>query len=118
MTTDKHKPLVELDFTEEESPKNQTIEHSFLIGHIESQQNHIGDNSSIISLSSSSTTDEVSVPEVCFDNINLDSNDSRESQPLLGGREPADISPNNFPGKYNTKKKLAGESRKSLIVCY
>lgn len=57
------------------------------------------DRRSIISLSSSSTTEEISlIPEVTFDNINLDSIDNRESQPLLGARDHTDGFHNHFPG--------------------
>lgn len=60
--------------------------------------------SSSISLSSSSDAEAVClVPEVGFDNINLEGGDSRESQPLLGGRDQPDIVFNHFPGKQNTK---------------
>lgn len=60
------------------------------------------DRHSIISISSSSTTEEAClIPEVCFDNINLDSSASRESQPLLGGRDQIDHLPcNYFPGNW------------------
>lgn len=57
------------------------------------------DRRSLISLSSSSTTEEIClVPEVGFDNINLDCSDSRESQPLLGARDQPDFAYNSFPG--------------------
>lgn len=57
------------------------------------------DRQSLISLSSSSTTEDVClVPEVAFDNINLDCSDSRESQPLLGARDQPDFAYNSFPG--------------------
>lgn len=60
------------------------------------------DRHSIISLSSSTTTDigfDNCIPDVGFDTINLEGSDSRESQPLLGGRDQIDIAYNNFPGK-------------------
>lgn len=48
----------------------------------------VDDRNSIISLSSSTTTEEIClVPEIRFEGVNLDSGtDNRESQPLLGGR--------------------------------
>lgn len=63
------------------------------------------DRQSIISISSSSTTEEAClIPEVYFDNVNLESSASCESQPLLGGRDPIEIPSNYFPG---TEKKTA-----------
>lgn len=57
------------------------------------------DRQSIISISSSSTTEEAClIPEVYFDNINLESSASCESQPLLGGRDPIEPPSNYFPG--------------------
>lgn len=56
---------------------------------------------SIISLSSSTTTDvgfDNCVPDVGFDTINLEGSESRESQPLLGGRDQIDVAYNSFPG--------------------
>lgn len=58
------------------------------------------DRQSIISISSSSTTEEAClIPEVYFDNINLESSASCESQPLLGGREAIEVPSNYFPGR-------------------
>ncbi|KAJ6636240.1 Phosphatidylinositol 4-kinase type 2-beta [Pseudolycoriella hygida] len=50
---------------------------------------------------SSSTTEDIClVPEVGFDNINLDCSDNRESQPLLGARDQPDFVYNSFPDQY------------------
>lgn len=109
MTTDE--PLVQLDF----HVPNETIqseEIDFVKDKDEKQLAHqqeeefltksaflSDDRQSLISLSSSSTTEEIClVPEVGFDNINLDCGDSRESQPLLGARDQPDYAYNSFPG--------------------
>lgn len=64
------------------------------------------DRQSIISISSSSTTEEAClIPEVYFDNVNLESSASCESQPLLGGRDPIEIPSNYFPGTEKKPKK-------------
>lgn len=111
MTTDE--PLVQLDFNvpnettqpetidfvkdkDEKQPENQP-EETFL-----TKSAYLSDDrQSLISLSSSSTTEEIClVPEVGFDNINLDCSDNRESQPLLGARDQPDYAYNSFPGMF------------------
>lgn len=69
---------------------------------VTSNSSHLfNDRHSSISLSSSSDAEAVClVPEVGFDNINLEGGDSRESQPLLGGRDQPDIVFNHFPGRF------------------
>lgn len=108
MTTDE--PLVQLDFN---VPKEQQIKPPKELNSTQDKdKNHreiqatehptnstflSDDRHSLISLSSSSTTEEVClVPEVGFDNINLDCGD-RESQPLLGARDQPDFTYNSFP---------------------
>lgn len=107
MTTDE--PLVQLNF----NVPNETIQNDKINfvedkdeKQIEKQQEkefvtksvHSDDRHSLISLSSSSTEEICLVPEVGFDNINLDCSDSRESQPLLGARDQPDYAYNSFPG--------------------
>lgn len=108
MTTDE--PLVQLNF----NVPNETIQLekiNFVEDKDEKQvenrqekqftkSEHLSDDRhSLISLSSSSTTEEIClVPDVGFDNINLDCSDSRESQPLLGARDQPDFVYNSFPG--------------------
>lgn len=110
MTTDE--PLVQLDFNvpneqQIKPPKELNSTQDKDKNHRENQATEHPTNStflsddrhSLISLSSSSTTEEVClVPEVGFDNINLDCGD-RESQPLLGARDQPDFTYNSFPGK-------------------
>lgn len=71
------------DYDEEEARENQI--NSTIVELVD-------DRNSIISLSSSSTTEEIClVPEIRFEGVNLDSGtDNRESQPLLGGRGGCD----------------------------
>lgn len=109
MTTDE--PLVQLDFNIP-NETTQPEEISFVKDKDEQQVERpegteflaksaylSDDRHSLISLSSSSTTEEIClVPEVGFDNINLDCSDSRESQPLLGARDQPDYAYNSFPG--------------------
>lgn len=94
--------LLNLDFEEVETKiaqKNnlkQELETADLI------KNDFDDKNSIISLSSSSTTEEIClVPEVNFEGINLDPESSAESQPLLGGARDCieQYESNVFPGK-------------------
>ncbi len=109
MTTDE--PLVQLDFNvpnEKLEPEElNLVEHKDEKLLENQQENEFStksaflsdDRHSLISLSSSSTTEDVClVPEVGFDNINLDCSDSRESQPLLGARDQPDYAYNSFPG--------------------
>lgn len=112
MTTDE--PLVQLDFNvanettqpeeincvkdkDEKQLENHPEEEQFL-----AKSAYLSDDRhSLISLSSSSTTEEIClVPDVGFDNINLDCSDSRESQPLLGARDQPDYAYNSFPGMF------------------
>lgn len=109
MTTDE--PLVQLDFNVPNEQIKPTKDlNSFPdkdANQRETQESDHPTNSvfvsddrhSLISLSSSSTTEDVClVPEVGFDNINLDCGD-RESQPLLGARDQPDhhYTYNSFP---------------------
>lgn len=99
MTTEENSLLVNLDFEVETkiAQKNnlrQELETADLIKH------DFDDKNSIISLSSSSTTEEIClVPEVNFEGINLDP-EGAESQPLLGGARDEQYESNVFPGKY------------------
>lgn len=79
----------------------------------------VDDTHSIISLSSSTTTeaggfDGIVVPDVGFDTINLDGCDSRESQPLLGSRDQAEVTCNSFPGTFFILQFLINETPESL----
>lgn len=109
MTTDE--PLVQLDFNvpnETVQPEDINFVKDKDDKQLENQEEKefltkseylSDDRHSLISLSSSSTTEEIClVPEVGFDNINLDCSDSRESQPLLGARDQPDYAYNSFPG--------------------
>lgn len=113
MTTDE--PLVQLDFNnvpnettqseeincvkdkDQTKRENQQEDEEFL-----TKSAYLSDDRhSLISLSSNSTTEEIClVPDVGFDNINLDCSDSRESQPLLGARDQPDYAYNSFPGMF------------------
>lgn len=130
MTTDE--PLVQLDFNVPNEQINLSKELNFLKDKDENHQHEnretadqqingvflSDDRQSLISLSSSSTTEDVClVPEVGFDNINLDCSDSRESQPLLGARDQPDFATyNSFPGMCS-KLIALGYEKYILSIC-
>lgn len=99
--------LLNLDFEEVETKIAQKNNLTNLKQELETAdliKNDLDDKNSIISLSSSSTTEEIClVPEVIFEGINLDPESSAESQPLLGGGGSRDCieqyESNIFPGK-------------------